>query len=171
MTLGLKKFDRYIVPSVVALDLAAGVGLVWLVRWTGRYLRDKWRTGLGVTILLGLIAFQAVLAWQAFPYFFSYYDPLLGGNRRAIKVMQIGWGEGLDQAARYINQKPNSEDLRVIAWYAGGSFSYFLKAGLAPSSTASPGRPAIGSCSIKQIMWLYTFTNGNVISRPNYWII
>ena len=39
--------------------------------------------------------------------------------------MQIGWGEGIDQAARYLNNKPNSENFRVDSWYFEGSFSYF----------------------------------------------
>jgi hypothetical protein len=41
--------------------------------------------------------------------------------------MMVGWGEGLDQAARYLNQKPNTEEMRVISWSADGCFSYFFK--------------------------------------------
>jgi hypothetical protein len=41
--------------------------------------------------------------------------------------MQIGWGEGLDQAARYLNQKPDAENLKVISWYSTSSFSFFSK--------------------------------------------
>ena len=50
--------------------------------------------------------------------------------------MQVGWGEGLDQAARYLNAKPDAKDLTVYAWYSGGSFSYFFDGNayyLAPS--------------------------------------
>jgi len=127
MTLGLKKFDRYGMPSIAPLDLVAGLGLVWLARDVGQLFREKWRTTLTGAILLGLVATQAALTWKAYPYFFNYYNPLLGGSERAAEVMQIGWGEGLDQAARYINDKPNSEEIRVMAWYAGGPFSYFSK--------------------------------------------
>ena len=41
--------------------------------------------------------------------------------------MQIGWGEGLDEAARYLNTKTTAADLHVISWYSPGSFSYFFK--------------------------------------------
>ena len=92
MTIGLKKFDRYIIPSFVFLDLAAGVGLIWLIDWAAHFFRGKWRTAAVCIILLGLIAVQASLAWNTFPYFFSYYNPLLGGGRRAAAMMQIGWG-------------------------------------------------------------------------------
>jgi len=121
----LKKFDRYIVPSFVQLDLVAGVGLVQLARWAAILFSKKWRFTLIRALLLGFVSLQAALAWGAFPYFFSYYNPLLGGARRAVEVMQIGWGEGLDQAADYINAKPDSNRIRVMAWYGGAPFSYF----------------------------------------------
>ena len=125
MNLGLKKIDRYLLPSMVPLELVAGIGLVQLAGWVGQLLREKWRTTLTGAILFSLVAVQAALAWGAFPYFFNYYNPLLGGSRRAVEVMQVGWGEGLDQAARYINDKPNSDKIRVMAWYGSGPFLYF----------------------------------------------
>jgi hypothetical protein len=63
---------------------------------------------------------------NTFPYYISYYNPLMGGARKAPQVMQIGWGEGIDQAARYLNEKPDVARLKVIAWYDTGSFSYFF---------------------------------------------
>jgi 4-amino-4-deoxy-L-arabinose transferase-like glycosyltransferase len=138
MNLGLKKFDRYILPSVPPLDLLAGIGLVWLANWLGQFLHAKWRTPLLAALLLGFVGVQAALAWGAYPYFFSYYNPLLGGSRRAVEVMQVGWGEGLDQAARYINDKPNSDKIRVMAWYAGGPFSYFSKSQVSPLDVDHP---------------------------------
>jgi hypothetical protein len=127
MTIGLKKFDRYVVPSFVALDLVAGVSLVWLIKWTAQLLHDKWRTVFIWIALFGFVIVQAILAWSASPYYFSYYNPLLGGSRAAIKTMQIGWGEGLDQAARYLNQKPHSNRLSVMSWYGDGSFFFLSK--------------------------------------------
>jgi hypothetical protein len=40
--------------------------------------------------------------------------------------MQIGWGEGLDQAARYLNQKPEAAEMGAVSWYNLGPFSYFF---------------------------------------------
>ena len=132
MSMGLKKFDRYIIPSIVVMDLVAGVGLVWLVGSVGKLLHGKWRSFLPVGLLLSFMFIQAVLAWTPSPYFFSYYNPLLGGTQRAVEVMQIGWGEGLDQAARYINSQPNSDQLQVLAWYGIGPFSYISKSKVLP---------------------------------------
>ena len=38
----------------------------------------------------------------------------------------VGWGEGLDEAARYLNAKGGPDDLEVASWYSAGSFSYFF---------------------------------------------
>jgi hypothetical protein len=60
-------------------------------------------------------ALQLTSALPTFPYYLSYYDPLLGGSKAAPQVMQIGWGEELDQAASYLNQQPAGS---VAAWYS-----------------------------------------------------
>ena len=57
----------------------------------------------------------------------AYYNPLLGGGPKAPTVMLIGWGEGLDEAAAYLNTKPNAAQLHVASWYSQGGFSYFFK--------------------------------------------
>jgi hypothetical protein len=54
--------------------------------------------------------------------------------------MMIGWGEGLDQAARYLNGLPNADQLRVATWVWNGTFSYFFKGhifsrGFSPDTT------------------------------------
>jgi hypothetical protein len=50
----------------------------------------------------------------------------MGGSQKAPEVMMIGWGEGLDQAARYLNKKPGASSLKVMAWYPDGVFSYIF---------------------------------------------
>jgi hypothetical protein len=74
-----------------------------------------------------VILFQAYSALRTHPYYFSYYNPLVGGSTKAPQVMMIGWGEGLDQAARYLNTKPDFDKLRVASWYSDGPFSYFFE--------------------------------------------
>jgi hypothetical protein len=48
------------------------------------------------------------------PYYFTYYNPLVLGWRWAPKTLLVGWGEGLDEAARYLNERPQGA---VVAWY------------------------------------------------------
>ncbi len=126
MSFGAKKFDRYLLPSIGALDWLAGLGWFALARWVWDRKSGKlwrWASVAGVVAVLGL---QAWLAFQNAPYYITYYNPLLGGPKRAQRVMMIGWGEGLDQAARYLNTLPQAERLRVMSYYPNGCFSYFF---------------------------------------------
>ena len=131
MTLGDKKFDRYLAPVYPVLDLIAGLGWFALAAWlwekkpaSSHFPLAQVSAVLVIALAVGL---QAASALDTFPYYLSYYNPLMGGSRKAPQVMQIGWGEGLDEAARYLNRKPDAGKLHVISWYTTGSFSYYFK--------------------------------------------
>ena len=126
MSLGAKKFDRYLIPSFLPLDLLAGVGWACLGTWIWQRTSSK---AVRTAVLAGLflvIGSQAFLALREYPYYIDYYNPLMGGSAQAPKVMMIGWGEGLDQAARYLNEKPGANEFQVMSYYPDGSFSYFF---------------------------------------------
>ncbi len=59
------------------------------------------------------------------PYYLSYYNPLAGSSQTAVRVLPVGWGEGMEQAARSLSQKPNAQDLRVAAWGMVGLAPFF----------------------------------------------
>jgi hypothetical protein len=125
MTLGPKKFDRYLLPSLVALDLAVGVALVMAARHLPilRPSRPRPDTpspkvgagGWGAGAALALILLQAVAAAGALPYPMAYYNPLLGGATAAARVLLVGWGEGYDLAARWLNEQPGAAGLEASA--------------------------------------------------------
>ncbi|MBN1401199.1 MAG: glycosyltransferase family 39 protein, partial [Anaerolineae bacterium] len=114
MTLGQKKFDRYLLPVFPVVQTFAAIGLVGvsdliLGRW-GQGLRRAWlRRLLPVALVLGLGVTVVVHA----PYYLTYYNPLLGGARAATRTILVGWGEGLDVAARYLNALPGSGSARA----------------------------------------------------------
>jgi hypothetical protein len=83
-------------------------------------IRDNRRL-LAATILAGQFLF--VLAF--YPYYFPYLNPLLGGPLTAPWLINIGWGEGLDQAARYLNAQPPSRRNNAAAWYSGQFAPFF----------------------------------------------
>lgn len=126
MTIGSKRFDRYLIPIYAPLDLAAAIGwmtmLRWLLGWASPFVA-RWAPGIAVA---ALVCVQAIPLLPIWPHVMSYYNPLLGGGAKAPDVMMIGWGEGLDEAARYLNTKPDAAEAHVAAWYAIGSFSYFF---------------------------------------------
>jgi len=106
MTLGAKKFDRYLLPVFPFMATLAALG------WWSLLEPVFARRPRGAPLLLGaLVMAQAVGTLATFPYYLSYYNPLLGGARRAPDVMLIGWGEGLilqwlstDYVVTYSNQ-------------------------------------------------------------------
>jgi hypothetical protein len=128
MTLGTKKFDRYLLPVHLALDLVAAMGWVAIADW----LRSGPVPALRRYAIPGVIGI-AVLAHslgavQTSPYYLTYYNPLLGGSARVPEVMMIGWGEGLDQAAQYLNSKLGAEQTQAASWYRHSFSPYFLGA-------------------------------------------
>lgn len=119
-----KKFDRYLLPAYFPLAIVAAVGWCALAGWLAAMPKSAlWGRWLLPLVLVGQMAFVL----PHFPYYFTFYNPLLGGSARAQKVLMLGLGEGMDEAARYLNAKPDAEHLRVAAWYRGGSFNYIFK--------------------------------------------
>ena len=105
MSVAPKKFDRYLLPTFPALGLLAGLGL-WM---TVRRVRPEQRgqlAGVGVAVAAVLVlAAQAAVLAPVFSYPLAYYNPLLGGSALAQRAILVGWGEGLDQAAGYLNRQ------------------------------------------------------------------
>jgi hypothetical protein len=110
MTLGAKKFDRYLLPALMVLSLVGGAGL-W---WVAALARPAWAR---VVTLLACLAVQGLLLWQAEPYPLAAYNPLIGGEDAARRVLMVGWGEGLDQVAEFLNAQPGAETMVVKTHY------------------------------------------------------
>jgi hypothetical protein len=78
-------------------------------------------------LALMLVTFgQLALVLQVYPYPLSYYNPLLGGRTKAPQVMNVGWGEGYDLAADYLNHKPDAQQLVAMASMGHGAFSFYF---------------------------------------------
>lgn len=143
MTFGEKKQDRYVLPIYPAVTIMAAVGLVELAkriqRWAGIQAVSRYAPPILVVVILVV---QGLFVLANYPYYFTYYNPLLGGIRAAEHMVTIGWGEGLDRAAEYLNQKPNADRLRVASWYQS-TFAPFFK-GQAISYSKEKGKALSG---------------------------
>jgi hypothetical protein len=133
MTLPAKKFDRYLLPTFFVLDLLGGVGWAWIAAWVWRrvqaHARAAWQplaAGLAV-LLVALLPLHGLLNLPHYPYYLTYFNPLAGGTATAPDVLFVGWGEGLDQAGRWLDTQPEAEKKRAVSWYAGGPLSYFFR--------------------------------------------
>lgn len=130
-----KKQDRYLLPIFPLLDILAALGWYNALRMTIYNLRftGDWAERRRHSVLIGgaalVFAFQAMPVFNWYPYYLAYFNPLAGGLARAVETTLVGWGEGLDQAAVYLNAKPNAERLFVASTPSQTFLPYFKGTG------------------------------------------
>jgi hypothetical protein len=100
------------------LDIVAAIG--WVFLWD--QINERWpelRAGSwGLIALAAFLLVQLVGVLPYHPYYFPYFNPLLGGGRMGAKTLRIGWGEGMDKVADYFNSKSEATKLTVAArWH------------------------------------------------------
>jgi len=136
MSIGAKKFDRYILPTFLALNVIGAIGLWYFLKTI--FHRRTYLATLIAPFILVLI--HGMLGFLHYPYYLTYYNPFTGGSRTAPAILFTGWGDGLDGAAEWLNQQGGEdvENLRVASWYADGPFSYFFKGQATSISYGSP---------------------------------
>jgi hypothetical protein len=141
MTTGAKKMDRYLLPVIPTLNILSALGWIWGLGRVGQLIKKR-GTNLYSPALLSLFLAitQLLLIWPSQPYYFSYYNPLVGGSRTATKILLVGWGEGMEKAAAYLNDKPqagkfhvNTEHISQLAPFFRGHTSSASEIDLAES--------------------------------------
>ncbi len=123
----VNKADRFVLPVSPALDILAALGLWNLFQIAGsrfKFIATEGRVG----VLCGSVCLilQAGFCLPYCPYYLSYYNPALGGGLQAARWLEVGLGEGLDEAAHYLNDLENSTTLRAGASYPDSVFSSFF---------------------------------------------
>lgn len=121
LSIPVKKEDRYILPTHVSLNIVAAYPFYRLYQIRHRN-KNKFMVSFTA---LSLIIFAISAKPLNFDYM-GYYNPLLGGNKTAVKLIRVGWGEGLKPIALYLNQLENADDIKVASWYAN-SYSPYTK--------------------------------------------
>jgi len=136
MTASDKRSPRYILPIFPPLAIIAAWGWLALAGRTGeqgsRGAREQRRTASHLTLHASRFTLSALLLVAALvillpysPYYFTFYNPLLGGPFTAPRLVKIGWGEGLDQVGRFLQREDFSRDSRVGTAYASTVAPYF----------------------------------------------
>jgi 4-amino-4-deoxy-L-arabinose transferase-like glycosyltransferase len=122
MTIGLKKFDRYTLPTWPALLVLSAAGWRFWLWDGGAWLRERWPKlsarvwgAVRGLVLAGALAFQLGTLAYYHPYYLSYYNPLLGGGPAAQRALLIGWGEGMDQVGAYLSTRPDIQNGPVVS--------------------------------------------------------
>jgi hypothetical protein len=74
-------------------------------------------------VVLLLLLILPVLV--TFPYYLTYFNPLIGGSLTAPRLVKIGWGEGLDQVGHWLNDQPDAAATRVGSYYASALAPFY----------------------------------------------
>jgi len=113
MSTGKEKADRYILSVFAIFDVVAAASMIALVDLFRKYEKSL-LPGILLALILSATAWQENIIISLQPHGLSYVNPFtkhfFGGHR-------LGWGEGLDLAADYLNQKPNAKNLKVASYY------------------------------------------------------
>lgn len=126
LTIPEKSNFRYWIPAYISLLLLAGIGWAALLNTAARRFPDQQSRSIIFLIILVSLLIQFFGIFRTYPYYFTYYNPLLGGSKHAGKSISVGEGEGLDQAGLFLSSLPNAGKKTVMSWYGWGSFSYYF---------------------------------------------
>jgi hypothetical protein len=140
------KPPHYILTSYISIDLIAGLGIsrsldILAKRFTK--ILQGWTTWAVLGIILTI---QLISAIGFYPYYITYFDPVLGAllpqsQNPTLKV--TGYGVGADQAADYLSEKVDAQDLTVMAAYGEGAFSYYFPGKTVPMNNLDLSDPEI----------------------------
>ncbi|MBI3163740.1 MAG: hypothetical protein HYZ24_03580 [Chloroflexi bacterium] len=107
---------HYIMNAFVGFDVIAGIGWGSALLWA----RSRWSKLTLVPAAAALILIQIGFGLPYAPYYFTYRNPL---TREAAT---LGYGEGLAEAANYLSQKPDAENIKAYVYNGMGTFSWYF---------------------------------------------
>jgi 4-amino-4-deoxy-L-arabinose transferase-like glycosyltransferase len=139
MSFGSKKFDRYLLPIFPIVDFLAAAAFAQMLRTIASV---KVPAALIGGISAAILIIQGLLLLPAYPYYLSAYNLLAGGSPMAQKVLLVGWGEGLEQAAAYLNERPDAKRLKVATLYYRDIRAFFKGKGVNFVADDDPKQPA-----------------------------
>jgi hypothetical protein len=126
---------HYVLTSYVALDILAAIGLAAVANWSLRSTSRGIRPAAIVLALGAAVAFQAASAVPFYPYFYTYFNPIMEAQQSGVQDPNFGYGEGLDLAAAYLARKPDAANSTAMAFYGRGPFSFFYPGATEPLKT------------------------------------
>lgn len=151
MSLGAKKFSRYILPIYPIFDILAAMSLCALVelmrrRFGSGVVNKKYSSHLsllgkpttGFAIISAILLYQVLSTLSLHPHYGSYYNRLWP-NQLITKTTLMGRGVGVEKAANYLNQKNREEDIIVRASFVGGdSLRHYFDGRMQPLDVLLP---------------------------------
>ena len=119
LSLTSKKFSRYLLPAFPMLEILAAIGFFEFLKWGCSYIDSRFGTGanaqkftFSIVTIFCFILIQILPVLQLHPYYGTYYN-LCFKLTDIRKIITVGGGAGVDLAAKYLNGKPNAQELHV----------------------------------------------------------
>lgn len=138
-------YRHYVMASHVSVSAIGALGwAIWLEWLAGKWDGSKLGRQVQTWGMLALVVLQFAEGATFYPYYYTYYNPIVVALTGTPPVSN--YGEGIEQAAAYLAQKPDSASLRVFSYRGRGPFSYFFPGEtiiLNPVYTDEPGMPAV----------------------------
>ena len=136
LSLTSKKFSRYLLPAFPMLEILAAVGFFEFLKWGYSYIDSRFGTEtnsqkliFSIVTLLCLFLIQILPVLRLHPYYGTYYNLCFKlTDIKKITTVGEGGGAGYDLAAKYLNEKPNAQALRVQTFPPSAQFflPYFV---------------------------------------------
>ena len=128
LSLTSKKFSRYLLPAFPILEILAAIGFFEFLKWGYSYIDSRFGTEatlqkltFSIVTILCLFLIQILPVLRLHPYYGTYYN-LCFKLTDIRKIITVGAGAGYDLAAKYLNRKPNAQELRVQTFPQSAQF-------------------------------------------------
>jgi len=102
LTIPSKKLDRYILPELVVMSLVSSMFFVWLF--------ERLKFGKIKVIIFILPVLITVLYLH--PEYMSYYNPMFGGIKTGVKVLEPKWLIGTSNVVSYFKKVFKEKDMK-----------------------------------------------------------
>ena len=142
LSLTSKKFSRYLLPAFPIIEILAAIGFFEFLKWGYSYINSRFGTEaipqkltFSIVTLLCIFLIQILPVLRLHPYYGTYYN-LCFELTDIRKIITVGAGAGYDLAAKYLNRKPNAQELRVQTFPQSAQFFYQYFVGQPPWSNA-----------------------------------
>ena len=127
-----KKFSRYLLPAFPMLEILAAIGFYEFLKWGYSYIDSRFGTEanpqkltFSIVTILCLFLIQILPVLLLHPYYGTYYNLCFKlTDIRKITTVGEGGGAGYDLAAKYLNSKPNAQELRVQTFPPSSQFFF-----------------------------------------------
>jgi 4-amino-4-deoxy-L-arabinose transferase-like glycosyltransferase len=126
---------HYVLTSYVALDILAAAGLAAVTDSLLARSSGAARRAVAGLVLGAAVVYQGASAIAFYPYFYTYFNPIMEAQQSGVQDPNFGYGEGLDLAAAYLAEKPDAANSTAMAFYGRGPFSFFYPGDTEPLKT------------------------------------